>query len=419
MRKLYTLVMYVLTPIMILRLLWKSRNSVAYRQRISERFALCPLEPVDVWVHAVSLGEVVAVTPLVERMLANHLRILMTTMTPTGSQQVLTRFKSQVTHQYLPYDLPCCLRRFFKQAQPKIGIIMETELWPNMIQQANVANIPLVLANARLSDKAFSHYQLLRRFWPPILKGFAWIGTQSNLDTERYLALGAAASKLMMLGNMKFDLVMPEINSADLEQLKQAWGAHRPVWIAASTHTDEEAQLLAQLQRIKTDIPDLLLVLVPRRPERFQEVYMLVTQQGWKTGLRSQPQSIHPDNEVVVVDSIGELLAFYHLSDYAFVGGSLVPIGGHNVLEPIAMQVPVFCGPYMQNSKSICDDLVKHQALQQCGSSAELADKLVAMHHDSAQRSQQITNALKVLQANQGAVDRYWQKIEGILKGVS
>jgi len=415
MRKLYTLVMYLLVPVVIVRLFWKSRRLPAYRHRIAERFALSKLAPVDVWVHAVSLGEVVAVSPLVERMLAKNLRVLITTMTPTGSHQVLTRFQSKVTHQYVPYDLPMCLQHFFKQAQPKIGIIMETELWPNMIHQANLARIPLVLANARLSDKAFAHYHSWRRFFEPLLCRFAWIGTQSELDSERYQALGAPQSKVMMLGNMKFDLSLPQINQSELMQLQETWGKHRPVWVAASTHADEEAQLLAQLPRIKQAIPDILLVLVPRRPERFQEVYALVMQQGWNTGLRSQSQSIQADNDVIVIDSIGELMQCYRLSDYAFLGGSLVPIGGHNVLEPIAMQVPVFCGPYMQNSKSICDDLVKHQALQRCVSGDDFAEKLIVMHNHPAQRAQKIANATAVLQANRGAVDRYWAKIEVIL----
>lgn len=416
MRKIYTLVMYLAIPLVLLRLLWKSRRTVAYRHRITERFALRKLASADVWVHAVSMGEVVAVTPLVERLLAANLRVLMTTMTPTGSQQIQARFQSKVAHQYIPYDLPACFRRFFKHVKPKIGIIMETELWPNMIHQAHLAHIPLMLANARLSDKAFPQYHRLRWFFGPMLAKFSCIGTQSDLDTQRYLALGAPPEKVLMLGNMKFDLSFPKTNQNDLEFLKDAWGTHRQVWIAASTHEDEEAQLLAQLVRIKQAIPDILLVFAPRRPERFQTVYSLVKQQGWNTGLRSQLDTIQPDTDVVVVDSMGELLNCYRLSDYAFVGGSLVPIGGHNVLEPIAMQVPVFCGPFMQNSKSICDELVKHQALQACVSAEDMADKLIEVHRDPSLRAQQIAHASAVLEKNCGALDRYWKKISEILE---
>lgn len=407
--------MFLLVPFVLIRLLWKSRRLPAYRHRIAERFALRPLAPADVWVHAVSMGEVVAATPIIERCVAKNLRVLVTTMTPTGSQQVLNRFKSQVAHQYLPYDLPWCFKHFFQQVAPKIGIIMETELWPNMIHQAHLAQIPMVLVNARLSDKAYDQYYALRRFFAPVLAKFSWIGTQSDLDSERYTAVGASPSKVSMLGNIKFDLSIPHANHNNLQHLKNTWGATRPVWIAASTHDNEETQLLAQLTRIKQIIPNLLLVLVPRRPERFQTVYELVKQQGWNVGLRSQLDTIHPENDVVVIDSMGELLQCYRLSDYAFVGASLVPIGGHNVLEPIALEVPVFCGPFMQNSKSICDELVKHHALQFSVSAEEIADKLMSLHQHPEQRAQQITQASAVLRANSGAIDRYWIKILDIL----
>ena len=415
MRKIYTVLMYLLTPFIVLRLLWKSRKLIGYRQRMAERFGLHKLEPVDVWIHAVSMGEVVAVTPIVERCLAQNFKVLMTTMTPTGSQQVLNRFKSRVSHQYIPYDLPFCLRRFFKQAQPKVGIIMETELWPNMIHEAHVAHMPLVLVNGRLSDKAFAQYQHFQWFFAPFLEKFSWIGTQSDLDAKRYQQLGGAKSNVLMLGNVKFDLGDLKPAANDLKKMKTAWGVERPVFVAASTHDNEEAQILEQLPKIKQMIPDLILVLVPRHPERFQTVYHLAKQQGWKTGLRSDLNSIQTDSEVVVMDSMGELLQCYGLCDYAFVGGSLVPIGGHNVLEPIAMQVPVLCGPYMQNAQSVCDILVKHQAIQYCTSAEEVATKLIDLQQNRIACRQQIEQALQVLQNNRGAVDRYWTKIAEIL----
>lgn len=416
MRRLYTIFMYCLVPYIILRLFWKSRQLPAYRQRINERFSLgSPLPTrVDVWLHAVSLGEAVAATPLIERMLANNLSVLVTTMTPTGSQHVTTRFKSRVAHQYIPYDLPWCIRRFFKRVQPRIGIIMETELWPNLIYYANVAQIPLVLVNARLSDHAFAKYKKIRRLLRPIVTLFTWIGAQSELDAERYREMGASDTQLAMMGNMKFDLSVAA--TKDLSVLKAQWGNERPVWIAASTHDDEETQLLAHFQRMKDAIPGIILLIAPRRPERFQTVYTLVQQQGWRTGLRSQPETIDQNVEVIVLDSMGELMSFYGISDYAFVGASLVPIGGHNVLEPIAMAVPVSCGPYMQNAKSICMELCAHQALYQGRSAADLADNVIALYQHPEQRQQQVARATQVLEANRGAVERYWLKIEEVLR---
>ena len=415
MRRLYTVLMYCLVPYIVLRLFWKSRHFPAYRHRINERFSLGNHLParVDVWLHAVSLGEAVAVTPIIERMLANNLTVLVTTMTPTGSQHITTHFKSRVSHQYIPYDLPSCVRRFLKRVQPRIGIIMETELWPNLIYCANVAGIPLALVNARLSDHAFLKYMKIRRLLRPMIALFTWIGAQSELDAQRYRAIGAAETKVSTMGNMKFDLSVDA--AKDLSELKAQWGAGRPVWIAASTHDDEEIQLLAHLQRMKDAIPGILLLIAPRRPERFQTVYTLVQQQGWRTGLRSKLETIDPNVEVIVLDSIGELMSFYAISDYAFVGASLVPIGGHNVLEPIAMGVPVGCGPYMHNAKSICMDLSAHQGLYQARSAADLADNIIALFQHPEQCQQQVARATQVLEANRGAIERYWFMIEAML----
>lgn len=409
--------MYLLVPVIVIRLLLKSRRLKAYRQRISERFCIAKNLPgqVDVWLHAVSMGEVVAATPLIERMLAQDLCVLVTTMTPTGSQQVINRFDSRVSHQYLPYDLPWCLQRFFKRTRPRIGIIMETELWPNLIYFAHKNNVPMILVNARLSDHAFEQYKKLKWLLSPILSLFHWIGAQSEQDAKRYQTLGALPSKLEMVGNMKFDLAVTPGFTDALNQLKLLWGKERPVWIVASTHDDEETQLLSQLARIQSAIPDIIVLIAPRRPERFQTVYDLVQQQGWRAGLRSRSETINRNCEIIVLDTMGELMNFYALSDFAFVGGSLVPIGGHNVLEPIAMQVPTLCGPFMQNAKAICDDLVAKQGLYRGQSAADLADKLIVLHQNPAERQSQMTNATAVLKANRGAIDRYWLKIQGIL----
>ena len=229
---------------------------------------------------------------------------------------------------------------------------------------------------------------------------------QSDLDAKRFVALGAPASRVHPLGNMKFDLKVMDFNSEQVEQFKAIWGGNRPVLIAASTHDDEERQLLTRLNQLKLAIPDLLLIIAPRHPERFKSVYDLCCQQGFNTILRSEPETINNNTDVIVLDSLGELLGFYHVSDYAFVGGSLVPVGGHNVLEPIAMQVPVFSGPFMTNSKAICSELVAAKALQSVENVDALMAAIIAMHHDPSQRTAQIVNATAVLEANRGTVAR-------------
>lgn len=413
-QRLYTIFLYLMIPYILLRLYWKGRAFPAYKQRILERFSLAKNLPqkTDVWLHAVSLGEVVAATPLIESMLANNYKVLVTTMTPTGSSEVRARFADRVMHQYLPYDLPWCLHKFFKRTAPKVGVIMETELWPNLIYIAKQHAIPLILANARISDKAFTHYKKLKFFFKPILSQFNTIGTQSELDQSRYIALGASPMNVLVLGNMKFDLKIPVIDKDKANAFKAAFGHTRSVLIAASTHEGEEDLLLANLDKLKQTIPNLILLIAPRRPERFNTVYELSEKYQFKTAKRSQFETIKPDSEVVVLDSLGELLLFYAISDFAFVGGSLVPIGGHNVLEPIAMQVPVFCGPYMQNSKSICNELKEKNAILWVDGIDELIEEISKMYKNPESRAKQVEHASIVLKTNQGAAARYLEVVK-------
>lgn len=417
MRHIYTLFHYLLIPFIILRLYIKSRRLPAYRFRIGERFCLNRKNtlPVDIWLHAVSLGEAVAATPLIDALLAKKWKVLVTTMTPTGSQHVSKRFGDKVVHQYIPYDLPFCLRRFFKNYNPRVGVIMETEIWPNVINQAKQKNMPLFIVNARLSDKSFKSYERFKFMFKPVLNQLTEILAQSEEDAKRFVAIGASKDIVDVLGNMKFDIQLNVSPNKDCEQLKEKWGSARPVLIAASTHNDEEEQLLSRLDKLKTAIPNLLLIVVPRHSERFQEVYGLSQSFEFKTGLRSQPEMIDSTTDVVVIDSMGELLNFYKVSDYAFVGGSLVPIGGHNVLEPIAVKVPVFCGPFMTNSKAICRDLCAAGAMVMGKDADEVVAAIIGMYQDDEERQRQVMNASGVLAANRGVVERYMERIESVI----
>lgn len=417
MRRFYTFFLYLLIPCLIIRLYWKGRRLPQYRQRIAERFQLGVIEPpeVDVWIHAVSLGEIVAVTPVIDALLERKYRIMVTTMTPTGSEQVRKRFGQRVAHQYLPYDLPWALRRFFKRINARIGIIMETELWPNVIFEAKRRRLPVLLANARLSDGAFKSYQKARFFFKPILQQFTEIMAQSEEDAKRYITLGAPVQQVSILGNLKFDLQTTIPSGKSFSQFKEMWGKERVVLIAASTHDNEEEQLLTRLAALQQAIPSVLLLIAPRHPERFQMVYKLSNKLGFNTALRSQFPAIDAHSEVIVLDSLGELLGFYQLSDYAFVGGSLVPIGGHNLLEPIAVQVPVFSGPYISNAKAVSRDLCTAEAIQLVKNADELIQSICNLHAHPAIKARQISNANAVLRANQGTVARFVKKIEDIL----
>jgi 3-deoxy-D-manno-octulosonic-acid transferase len=264
----------------------------------------------------------------------------------------------------------------------------------------------LFLANARISDRAYTRYQYFQWFFRRILPHFTAIMAQSDCDAARFRALGAPVNKVSVLGNLKFDVAVTTELKPEISLLKQAWGAARAVFIAASTHADEEQQLLTVWRRIQLAIPGIILLIAPRHSERFTSVYALSAQQGFKTGRRSEPAAINAHCEVVVLDSLGELLSFYALSDYAFVGGSLVPVGGHNVLEPIALGIPVFCGPFMHNAQSIIDELLAAGAIQSIANAELLLNAVLSLHHDTVTRTKQIAKARSLWLANQGAVLR-------------
>ena len=418
-RVIYSAVMVLLTPFMVLRLLWKSRRLPGYRQRIAERFfmGVKRAQATDVWVHAVSLGEVVAATPLIQHWLEQGLRVLVTTMTPTGLAQIDRRFGDDVTYQYVPYDLPWTLRWFFKRYAPRLGIVMETELWPNLIFEAQRASVPLFLANARISDRAFKKYQRVPWLFKHVLAPFCQILAQSPVDVERFYALGAKPEAVQLLGNIKFDIPIVQSVPVAIRALKQAWGESRCVLIAASTHAGEEESMLRVLRQLQAAVDGLILLIAPRHPERFAEVHALCQQHGFMTGTRSDTASINRHLDVVVIDSLGELVSFYAVSDYAFVGGSWVPVGGHNVLEAIAQGVPVFCCDYMQNSQTITQQLIDAGAINQISHADALLAALVHLHANAGLRDAQIQRATNVLLANQGAVARHIQVLQHGLNG--
>lgn len=418
MRFVYTCLFYVALPFILVRLYWKGRKNPEYTKRLSERFLWGSMSAsnVDVWVHAVSLGEVVASKMLIETLLEENQRVLVTTMTPTGSAQVRRQFGQRVLHQYVPYDFPWALRRFFTTTKPRVGIIMETELWPNMIEEARLHGVALFLANARISDGAFKQYQYFRWFFKPVLANFTGILTQSTQDAKRFCALGAPHHHVRIMGNMKSDLQVSRHGFEALSVFKQAWGDARPVVIAASTHEGEEKQLFSALRALQQAVPEVVVLVAPRHPERFESVYQLACSYGFETGRRSLLASMSKTTDVVILDCLGELLDFYALSDYAFVGGSFVSVGGHNVLEPIALGVPVFCGLFMQNSKALCEALLRARAIQQVECADTLVKRIAYLHQHPGEREAQIERATEALEASQGSVARHLNMIRPYLK---
>jgi 3-deoxy-D-manno-octulosonic-acid transferase len=405
MRILYSFLFYLFSPLLLVRLYWKSLKSVDYRKRIKERFSLLGKpHRVDIWLHAVSLGEVIAATPLIEAFLSENKIVLVTTMTPTGSAQVVRIFGNTVVHQYLPFDLPWVIQRFITKYQMKIAVIMETEIWPNIIHYMNENNIPLYIINARISDHAYTQYKKVKFLFKPILNKVSVILAQSQLDAQRFLYLGMEENKIKVCGNLKFDAPSPAPLETSLSELKKSWG-DRAVLILASTHAGEELIFLNQLSYLLKQIPNLLLLIAPRHPERFDEVYKLGMDLGYHIQRRTQHDPSLPI-DILLIDSLGELMQFYQMSDYAFVGGSLVPVGGHNVIEPLVLGLPVFTGPHTHNSRTIIQQLYNAQAIIIIETIDEFTKELFQLHENPKAKEKLIHQAREILDINKGAVQR-------------
>jgi len=413
MRLLYTLLLYLITPLVLLRLLWKSRLQPEYRRRIGERFGL--VEPaaagVAVWVHAVSVGESLAALPLIEQLIRQHGegRVWVTTTTPTGSERVSAALGQRVRHSYAPYDLPGAVARFLARARPRQVVVMETELWPNLFRAIRRRGLPLLVANARLSPRSFRGYSRLRRSIAGVLADCSEVAAQSEADAERFRSLGAP--RVSVMGNIKFDMSVPEEQLKLGQDLRAALGVSRPVWIAASTHEGEEQAALDAHRELLKQRPDSALILVPRHPQRFDEVAKLVERSGLTGARRSQAA---PDGrtQVFLGDSMGEMFAYFAAADVAFVGGSLVAVGGHNVLEPAALGLPVLFGPHMHNFVAARDLLLQHQAAVAIGDTAGLAAELIALFGDAARRARMGQAGQAAVAANRGALRKLLQLLE-------
>jgi 3-deoxy-D-manno-octulosonic-acid transferase len=412
-RTLYTVLFYLGLPLVAIRLWLRSRKAPAYAKRIGERFSfgLPTMKPGGIWVHSVSVGESIAAAPMIRALLQRYpqLPITVTCMTPTGSERIQALFANEprIQHCYLPYDLPCAAARFLDRVRPKLAVIMETELWPNHIHQCAKRGIPVALANARLSERSAKGYGRFNKLTRPMLVEMSLFAVQTEAEAQRFRELGARPETVEVTGSIKFDLTIDPQLLLRAAQLRAQWQAeNRPVWIAASTHEGEDEIVLAAHRQLLANHPDALLILVPRHPERFNSVFELCQRQGFATLRRSTGEPVTAATSVLVGDTMGELLFLYALADSAFVGGSMVPNGGHNLLEPAALARPVLSGPHLFNFLEIATQLRGAGALQEV-EDAEGLSLAVQRLFELPRDAQQMAEAgLKVMRLNQGALQR-------------
>ena len=420
----YNFLLVCLKPLYRWKIRQRAESDALYQQECLERFG--PFQPPKnlntIWFHVVSVGETNAAQPLIEHYLKLGHSVLVTNTTKTGQARAKSLFyeKYSTLFQavYLPVDQKPLLKQFFELYQPKILALVETEIWPNLIAQAKQKQIPWILLNARLSEKSAKGYDKVRRLTQPMLQQLTWLLAQDITTQQRYVDLGLDQSKSQVVGNIKFDISAPNSFIEQAEQLKQEWQLEkRQIITLASTHAPEEEQLLKQLQTHLNSNPDLLCMVVPRHPERFDEVYKICQSLNLNTQRRSLKQPIQIDTQVFLADSMGEMWLWYALSQACFVGGSLnEPGGGHNILEPMVLNIPTVIGPRYFNFQSIVDEFVAAQGILIGENAAQVAQQLLSCLDDPVQTQQQVAHAQQVLQRNKGSLKKHIQLLDHYLQ---
>ena len=403
LRRLYAFLLWLLTPLILLFTLWRAWRRPPYRAFLWQRFGFVPpRRDRPLWIHAVSVGEGIAALPLIRALQARYpaLPILLTSTTPTGRALLRERLGDSVTQLYLPYDTPGAVGRFLRRQQPRLGLFLETEIWPNLFQAAQRQQIPLFLLNARLSTRSLRGYARWRGLFAPALAALEAVAAQSEADAGRFRALGAP--RVEVLGQLKLDLQIDPQQRQQGEQWRAEWD--RPVWAFVSTHAGEEALAAEILARLQTHFPELLLLLIPRHPERAAEILGHLS--DFRVVQRSRGEAVGADTEVYLVDTLGEVIAFCAAADVVSMGGSFVPHGGHNPLEPAALGKPVLVGLHMENFQSLTDTMLAAGALLRCPDNEALYPALLRLLQEEADAAALGDRAATWVAGQTGALER-------------
>jgi 3-deoxy-D-manno-octulosonic-acid transferase len=407
MRYIYTFLFYLILPFLFIRLLWRSRKAPDYRKRWGDRLGFCPYKlEKSIWVHAVSVGETLAAIPLIKALKKQYpnIPLIVTNMTPTGAARVKAAFGDQVLQAFVPYDVPDAVLRFLKRVNPVICVVIETELWPNLFAMCKQKNIPMVVTNARLSEKSATGYKKIISLTREMLNGVTKLSSQGKKDAERFIELGLAKEKVLVTGNLKFDVELPPDLFSKSEILRQQLG-DRLIWIAASTHPTEEEIVLESHRKILEKFPSSLLILVPRHPDRFNSIAELIKEKKFALARRSLQEN--PSSaQVYLSDTMGELLLMYSVCDVAFVAGSFVPVGGHNMLEAAVLGKPILMGPQLFNFAEISQMLIAAEGMKIVNNSDELAKAVLEFFNDKNYREKIGNNAKNVVAENRGALQK-------------
>jgi 3-deoxy-D-manno-octulosonic-acid transferase len=409
-RLIYRALLWLALPFITLRLLLRGFKERGYWRNVPERFGYCtPLSGRPVWIHAVSVGEARAAAPLVERYLALSPAppVLITCMTPAGRATLEQSFGEKVSVCYLPYDYPSMVRRFLRCVRPRLGLIMETELWPNLVREADHGGVGLFLVNARLSAQSALGYQRLATLTRSVLQGFAGVAAQTPEDADRLRELGA--EDVLVTGNLKFDLE-PSTDQLELGRAMRKLMGDRPVWLAASTRAGEEKLILDAF--CKTAAANVLLVLVPRHPQRFDEVAALARDRGLSVQRRSEHAAVRAGTRVWLGDSLGEMFAYYAMADCALIGGSLLPYGGQNLIEACAVGCPALLGPHTENFKQAAADAISRGAALRVANAGEWAVQAGSLLQDGPTRQRMGEAGRVFAAAHRGAAERVWTLLQ-------
>lgn len=414
MRYIYTVFIYLALPFIFLRLLWRSRRLPGARKRWSERLGFAPFQfEKSIWVHAVSVGETIAAIPLIKALKKEYpdVPLVVTNMTVTGGARVKAAFGDLVHQAYIPYDLPGAVARFVRNINPQIVVVMETEIWPNLYAELQKNHIPIVIANARLSAKSAAGYLSVLSLTKQMLAAVGHLAVQGKADAERFKELGMPAERVSVTGNIKFDLEL----SADLPEktaiLRDELGHDRLIWVAASTHQGEEDSILAAHKKVLDKFPSALLILVPRHPERFNSVFQEVLKNSLSVVRRSEGKTCDAETQVYFGDTMGEMMLYYSVSDVAFVAGSFITLGGHNMLEPAALGKPILTGPHLFNFAEISELLISAKGMTVVRDGNELAQEVIRLFGDESLRNAVGESAFGVVEANRGALGRQMEII--------